>query len=320
MATFHLDDKDYAYIPIDVSAETTGDPPTRVVDESSIMYRLRCCDRKTEIQQTDDHRWAVSEHVLPPYLYFEINGKMLECRRKLHFKKDLPLDLTPHLRVGDNIICVRANVASNDPVRSSEVLIAIEKVGVTSYKAIMDSSNGTIARIPASRTLDSIKAQLSGSDDDDDDIAIVNANITIGLMDPFYGCKIFDVPVRGISCLHRECFDLETFLQTRTSSDSENASSPTVVDEWKCPICREDARPNSLVVDGFLAEVRESLAAQGLLDTRAIIVEADGLWRPRPEKEEKRNPDAEEIETMPPPPVDLTTTASARTIIDLDDD
>jgi len=273
----------------------------------------------------DEHSWVVAEHVLLPYLYFEVNSKMLECRRKLHFKKDLPLDLTPYLRVGDNTVCVRANTASNDPAQSNEVSVAVEKVGVTSYQDIMSMSSGMIARVPASQTLDSIKAQLSGNEDDDDEIAIVNANITIGLMDPFYGCKIFDIPARGVSCLHRECFDLETFLQTRTNSDSEKASSPTAVDEWRCPVCKADARPNSLVVDGFLVEVREKLAEQGLLDTRAVIVEADGSWKPRPEREERRAPDARESESAPAPPVEQTTatataTASSRIIIVLDDD
>jgi hypothetical protein len=44
-------------------------------------------------------------------------------------------------------------------------------------------------------------------------------------------------------------------------------------------------RPQTLVEDGFLTQVREDLAVKGLLDTRAIVVEADGSWKPRVEAE-----------------------------------
>jgi hypothetical protein len=39
------------------------------------------------------------------------------------------------------------------------------------------------------------------------------------------------------------------------------------------------------VRDGFLLHVREELAKKNLLSTRAIIVDADGTWKPRVEEE-----------------------------------
>jgi len=322
--TFKLEMKDFARIPLDISTGATDDPPTRTLDEDSITYRLRCCKRRPVSPSSDEHDWVVAENVLPPHLYFEINGKMLDCRRKLHFKRDLPMDLTPYLQVGENTICVRANILAHDPAQSREVMIAVEKVGVTSYESVMDPNSGLIAQIPTSQTLDSIKSQLAPIDEDDDDeIAIVGSNITIGLMDPFYGCKIFDIPVRGAYCLHRECFDLDTFLKTRTNSTSPNASSPTAPDEWTCPICKADARPKSLVVDSFLVGVRMELAERGLLDTRAIIVEADGSWKPRPEKDDRRTPDEdadESASTLPLKATSATKSASVAVIVELSSD
>lgn len=43
-------------------------------------------------------------------------------------------------------------------------------------------------------------------------------------------------------------------------------------------------RPQTLVRDEFLMQVREELAQKGLLGTREIIVEADGSWRPKAEE------------------------------------
>jgi hypothetical protein len=42
-------------------------------------------------------------------------------------------------------------------------------------------------------------------------------------------------------------------------------------------------RPQTLVKDGFLMQVKEELAQKNLLDTRAIIVEENGSWKPRVE-------------------------------------
>jgi hypothetical protein len=37
------------------------------------------------------------------------------------------------------------------------------------------------------------------------------------------------------------------------------------------------------MVDGFMEEVRAKLSEQNMLDTRAIVVEQDGSWKPKPE-------------------------------------
>jgi len=88
--------------------------------------------------------------------------------------------------------------------------------------------------------------------------------------------------------LHRECFDLETFLLTRKSKP-KRPDQPTMVDVWKCPLCGVDARPYHLQVDEFLVSVRKELKERGLLDTKSIWIAADGKWRPKEEpKSSKR--------------------------------
>jgi hypothetical protein len=106
----------------------------------------------------------------------------------------------------------------------------------------------------------------------------VESNLTINLFDPFSASKICDIPVRSKACLHNDCFDLDTFLDTR-----RRKGDVSVPDGWRCPICNADARPNHLIVDGFLEEVKKQLDAQNLSNTRAIIVQQDGSWIPKPE-------------------------------------
>jgi hypothetical protein len=93
--------------------------------------------------------------------------------------------------------------------------------------------------------------------------------------------QIFNIPVRGACCLHRECFDLGTWLVTR-KSPPKHSDEPCMVDRWRCPLCSRDARPRSLRVDGFLQDVRE-LEMTRRLDSTAILVGSNGVWRVKPE-------------------------------------
>jgi hypothetical protein len=154
-----------------------------------------------------------------------------------------------------------------------------------------------------------LKRSLGGGldDADDDEIAMVSSEITLSLVDPF-SSQLYTIPVRGNQCLHREVFDLETFLLSRllkpastpTSSlnilpalDSSNGETkgkitqPTFVDVWRCPICNEDARPQNLIVDEFLVNVRRKLEEMGIeKKAKAILVNKEGLWKPRVEGEQ----------------------------------
>jgi hypothetical protein len=127
--------------------------------------------------------------------------------------------------------------------------------------------------------LDKIKKSLASSQNDDDEIAMVSSDISVDLSDPFTA-RIFETPVRGSNCLHRECFDLETFLITRNSKP-KRPQQPCMIDVWKCPLCGRDARPYSLQIDDFLASVRARLAEQDNLDVKAIWIDADGNWCPK---------------------------------------
>jgi len=137
--------------------------------------------------------------------------------------------------------------------------------------------------IPAFQTLEAIKKNLTGPSDSDDELSMLTGDLQINLADPFTA-KIFQIPVRGQNCLHRECFDLETFLLTRNSK-AKLPNQPCMVDVWKCPLCGYDARPYSLVIDDFLVSVRARLAEENKLDDKAILISADGSWKPKPEPE-----------------------------------
>lgn len=258
-----------------------GGPGIRLLNENSHLYRLRCSRLPPGTGFKAENSWVTADNVWPDYLTFQLNGHFLEERRKLHHGRYLPIDLSPHLRAGDNILNAFSLPHHND---RANYAVAIEIVGITTHAAILSQT----PTLSSNNSLTAIKNSLSSApnggkadDDDDDDIGITSSTLTIPLFDPFRADRICDVPVRGTACPHRECFDLETFL---SQCKREQPGYPSVADCWRCPICKGDVRPQMLVKDGFLMRVREELEGRGLLGTRAIVVQPGGSWEPKAEE------------------------------------
>jgi MIZ/SP-RING zinc finger len=212
--------------------------------------------------------WSVTEMSWPSSCFVGINKVGIELRRKLHHGKDLPVDLTPHVREGKNSITMATLHGREEPT-PKRYAMAVEIVTVGD-QARVDSAPTILT---ASESLKSITQGVTKSPPTsgggDDEVQVVDSRISIDLIDPFMA-TIFDTPARGTSCTHRECFDLQTFFQTRKSKTQGGPTSP---DEWKCPICKKDARPQSLIVDCFLKTVRDSLVNKGgAADARAILI------------------------------------------------
>lgn len=279
--SFTITEDEFAKIPPTTPADHAADPPMRILNDSSNLFRLRCCAIPKAGYETEG-AWVTADNYWPDFLFLELNGVQLEPRRKLYHSRHLPVDLSSHVRPGENHLTLYLIRASTD-VQPLNYAVAVEIIAVSTHDSIL-------ARIPtvsSADSLDAIKASLtpshsgSANDPDPDELLLASSNLTVKLFDPYSACRIFSVPVRGATCLHRDCFDLDTFLSQCRGADP---TLPTVVDCWRCPLCRSDVRPQTLVKDGFLMQVRAELEAKGMLDTRAIVVEADGSWKVKEER------------------------------------
>jgi hypothetical protein len=274
--SFKVLPSDMQMIPQTVSI-AMGDPGVRHVNENNKTFRLRCI-KWPGAELPNEHVWAVADTSWIPYSYFNLNGTALQQRKKVYNGKDLPIDITGLLKDGENVFEIAVIAKSGDTTHLN-YLIAIEAVRVSSQQSIKQNCLEH-NRVSAEQVLEGTKNKLSGNDDDDE-IQMVGSSLTIGLFDPFAQASICNIPVRGKACLHNDCFDLDTFLETR--SRKGDASVP---DQWKCPICNADARPHMLIVDGFLEDVKSQLQSQGRSRTRQIIVQHDGTWKPKAEVRE----------------------------------
>lgn len=277
---FNIDADAFSKIPIPRLPESIEAESTVPIETTTLMYRLRCVAIPPQ-GIPDEKTWIQADTAWPEGLFLDLNSQMLETRKRLHNGRNLPIDLTAHIQQGRNILRLLINRVSTD-TRLFAFAIAVEVIGVKTH----DDITSGLTQITLQASLAAIKQSLctggSSNEDDDDGFAITSSNLNISLVEPYSGDRMVQTPVRGSGCLHRDCFDLEIFLSMckRTHPDG-----PTVVDCWRCPICRGDVRPQTLVTDEFLVKVLADLQSQGMSETRAIVVDQDGSWKAKEEEQ-----------------------------------
>lgn len=261
-----------------------GAPPTRIFRAGSRIARLRCV-KVSDLQDICESDWVLAETFWPNGIAILLNGIALEFRKKALHGRDLPADITEHIREGANIFSVA--IARSNESDAVTYALGIEFVEITDSKNI----HATIPRLEAKDALRRI-AERSASFDPD--IEIVDSAITIDLTDPFTSC-MWELPVRGKNCRHNQCFDLNVFLQTRGSKAS-NFSAP---EQFKCPICGSDARPQTLTMDMLFVNIREELQQTGRLDVKAVILDGQGAWTIKEEDKKGESGDGNSDSMVP---------------------
>lgn len=295
--------------------------PVRMAHYSSgsLRYRLKCCLGWPGGAVPTESEWVVSEMNWPEHIFMSIRGASdptskrvaLQPRRKPHNSKDMPVELTTLVQPGGNI--VELAVSGNGPKGDRRFFVAIEIVETLSHADALD----TVMKTPPFAKAEMLKAiqdRTAASRMGGDDIAVVDEEaISIDLADPFT-MKLYDIPVRGRTCTHLECFDLITWLTTRPTKPVSKAcehsgvcscpppaaEEPSLVDKWRCPHCLKDARPYNLQVDEFLSKVREELERTGDTKTRAILVRADGSWRSKSDDSGDAEDSGTDDDPLPP--------------------
>lgn len=253
-----------------------GAPPTRMVRPGTLLCRIRCIKVKGDTPVTESE-WVVTDNTWPNGVALLLNGTALEIRRKIHHGKDLSIDVTKHLREGNNTFSIATTTLRQDDQVSFE--LGLETIEITDSTKIKEA----IAKLDGQESLRRILAHPPSIDPD---IEVVDATVLLDLTDP-HTARIFNIPVRGRTCRHNQCFDLDVFLQTRIRKTPNHPSSP---DHFKCPICGADARPQSLVMDLFFMKVRIELERMKRLDVKTVMLDEQGTWKIKEDEEVVREP------------------------------
>lgn len=284
--TFETSKEDYNILIKDIGANN-GAPPRRMVWNGSCFYRIRCV-KVTNGDKTIEDDWVVIETTWPNGVAIMINDVALEIRKKIYHGKDLPVDVTKYIKEGENILSV-ATIRPKEANQSTYALV-LETIQIADATTIKNA----ISKLELHDALSRILEQSSSIDPD---VQVINTAIILDLTDP-YTLHIFDKPVRGQSCRHNQCFDLEVFLQANYRKDLSHLSA---LNNFKCPICGADARPERLIMDLFFVSVRKDLELINRLDVKAIVLDELGSWTI---KEEEQIGESEADSKKLPPRVD----------------
>ncbi|MCJ1378892.1 hypothetical protein MMC17_001991 [Xylographa soralifera] len=260
-------------------SQPQGAPSIRIVQNNSHAFRLRCI-KVAHLNKQSKLPWLSEETSWPGNAVFVCNNTHLELRRKAHYGKDLPADITSLVQEGDNslhvaILRVGPEAVDTDPTFA----IAVEVIEIGNLSTV----KGYIRHVETSM-LERIKMRLKPTDSD---VEVLDGDIIIDVVDP-YSSALITTPARGANCRHYECFDLDNFLQTRLGSPQ---GSPCQPEQFRCPICNGDTRPQSLVIDQWFCQVLAEIRHLDRLDARSIIVDASGAWRIKEEEVEGESGD-----------------------------
>ena len=290
-----------------------GAPPTRSIVPGSRLCRIRCISLKDKAGMPAESEWAVADNVWPGSTAIVLNGIALDIRKKSHHGKDLPIEVTSYIKEGQNNLSTAVIGFQKDS--TTRYAIGVEFILVVDDQKIKNQ----MKLLPY---LEARKRILDQSKNMDPDIEVVQSQKVLDLTDPFTA-RIFDVPVRGINCQHNQCFDRDIFLQTRTAKVLGEPCGP---DEFRCPICGQDARPPSLMIDSFFMGLRNELKERGRLDAKAIILHDSGEWEIKEEEEATgESGDGTGRKSAGPAAARTSSTSTARQsapreVIELDDD
>ncbi|KAH8178090.1 MIZ/SP-RING zinc finger domain-containing protein [Sarocladium implicatum] len=250
--------------------------------EGSLRFRLRICKFLEDVADFASTAAAVAATHWPEHIYISMNGIHLQPRRKQHFRNDLPIELTQLINKGTNTVVI----SFPPPLKAQKVLqrylLTIEVIKTSSAEVIKGLVRDR-AHFLMEDTKSVLRQRLMGSNDDD--IVVEDKHLSISLADPF-SSTMFVTPVRSIHCKHVQCFDLDNWLATRQPKPSRRLGEPSKVDEWRCPICGGDARPQNLKIDDFFVDVRANLIAEGAAGTKMIMVDEEGRWTAVVEKDD----------------------------------
>ncbi|KAG5949806.1 hypothetical protein E4U53_005747 [Claviceps sorghi] len=259
----------------------TEDTITHHFKNGSRRYRLRLVKRDQKSLVIDNTSWVTSSSIWPAEIYMLFNDEPVYPRRGQHFRHDLPTELTDLLQEGLNTIRVSLPRSNSFCAETLSYYLAVEVIVTMDHASTLDMIFKK-EKIGADQTRLEIQRRMQHTVSDD--VIINDDSLSISVTDPF-SFSMFQVPVRGVACKHIECFDLQTWLQTRPSKeDSRSQSEPSLVDRWRCPICNGDAAPPSLRIDEFLLEVQQALTLAGKRQTRSISAYLDGSWIANEEK------------------------------------
>ncbi|KAF4984546.1 hypothetical protein FZEAL_280 [Fusarium zealandicum] len=168
-----------------------------------------------------------------------------------------PVDITKSLRLrpsyNNNVDFTYA--LTNKGGGRQKFFLVLNLCKVTSVDDLV-TRIATGKRIP----IDSVKQELNAKAQDPD---VVATSQVLSLKCPLSYMRL-DLPCRGLSCTHIQCFDATSYLQLQEQGP-----------QWQCPICYKSATFEQLAVDEYVKDI----LARTSKNLETVTIEPNGDWR-----------------------------------------
>jgi len=291
--TFEVSEDQFSHRPAE-KVMSDFQPSQWRVNREVRLFRFRCAKHVPQDGSAAQKKWMVTPTFWPLNCYFNCNGHIMEPRRSNQWHKNLPIDLMPFLKAGKNTIDIFINKLPNQKVEA--FVGAVECIKLSTADDIIKDVSGRVMKAEELIKSLALKSK-SSAENDDDELSIVSESVQVSIYDPIMGSGICKTPVRSGHCKHKECFDLETFLQSRLKRPENDVYE---ADNWVCPICKAYSAPSVLYIDGYFVDVRNELIKTGRTDARSIVINKDGTWLVKEEsKEDERQSGMDDPEQEP---------------------
>lgn len=162
-----------------------------------------------------------------------------------------PVDITNALRLRPNYT---NNLEFTYALTNKKFFLVINLCKVTSVEELVTRiSSGK--RIPIQSVLQEFTEKAQDQD-------VVATSQVLSLKCPLSYMRL-DLPCRGLSCAHIQCFDATSYLQLQEQGP-----------QWLCPICNKSAPFEQLAVDEYVKDILSNTPKS--LET--VTIEPSGKW------------------------------------------
>ncbi|XP_074333618.1 uncharacterized protein LOC141671325 isoform X2 [Apium graveolens] len=190
--------------------------------------------------------------ISPQQVNFLLNGKGVERRTNVFMDNgpQLPTNVTKLLKYGTNLLQAVGQFNGNYVI-------------VVAY---MSTVTG-----PVRPSLQDYVQPPVGSLDSDSELIEEASRISLNCP---ISMKRIKTPVKGQSCKHHQCFDLDNYVDI-------NSRRPS----WRCPHCNQSVCFNDICIDQKMVKILEEVGE----NVAVVMITADGSWKAATESNDQRD-------------------------------
>ncbi|KAL8101867.1 E4 SUMO-protein ligase PIAL2-like isoform X2 [Apium graveolens] len=181
--------------------------------------------------------------ISPQQVNFLMNGKAVESRSNVFMDNgpQLPTNVTKLLKYGTNLLQAVGQFNGN-----YVIMVAFMSLGAPPvHPSLQDYVQPTLALL------------------DSDSEELTEGPSRVLLSCPL-SMKRIKIPVKGHSCKHHQCFDLDNYVEM-------NLRRPS----WRCPHCNQSVCFNDIRKDQTMVKILEEVG----VNVAGVMISADGSWK-----------------------------------------